>query len=81
MEAKLQAALKRIQELEEENKKLRERIIAFEEESVLRDEDESLLFDENQRLKRENKKLKAEKIEIEKNWEEDDENVNTIIHE
>ena len=81
MEAKLQAALKRIQEIEEENKKLRERIIAFEEECVLRDGDETLLYDENQKLKKENKKLKVEKIEMEKNWEEEDEQLGKIIYE
>ena len=88
MEAKLQTALKRIQELEEENKKLRERIFAFEEECELRDEDESLLYDKNQRLKTENKKLKAEiiklkaeKIEIEKNWEDEGEQSGNIIYE
>ena len=88
MQAKLQTALNRIHELEEENKKLRERIFAFEEECELRDEDESLLYDKNQRLKTENKKLKdeiielkAEKIEIEKNWEDEGEQSGKIIHE
>ena len=77
----LKTALAEIERLREENKKLRERIIAFEEECVLRDGDETLLYDENQKLKKENKKLKVEKIEMEKNWEEEDEQLGKIIYE
>ena len=53
MEAQLQDALNRIQELEEENKKLREQLV----------------------------ELSAEKIEIEKNWEDESSIYTEIAHE